>query len=95
MSVGFRPADTGRAAPAARYVQACPGNLLTGRGAGAHAAVRELFEYAADLGAYPWPAFVALSIGALAMAVFHGMRGAFWLNRVLGKPIPAPVYAHR
>jgi hypothetical protein len=54
-----------------------------------------LLGYAADLGAYPWPGFVALSIGALVMAVFHGMRGAFWLNRVLGKPIPAPVYAHR
>jgi hypothetical protein len=45
--------------------------------------------------ASPRPGFVALSIGALVMAVFHGMRGAFWLNRVLGKPIPAPVYAHR
>src|SRR5690349_13209933 len=54
-----------------------------------------LLGYAADLGAYPWPGFVALGSGALVMAVFHGMRGAFWLNRVLGKPNPAPVYAHR
>ncbi|GGL07150.1 hypothetical protein [Nocardia jinanensis] len=54
-----------------------------------------LLGYGADLASHPWAGFAALSAGALVMAVFHGLRGAFWLNRVLGKPNPAPAIALR
>lgn len=50
-----------------------------------------LLGWWADPGAHPWAAFAAVSAGGLVMAVFHGLRGAFWLNRVLGKPNPVPV----
>ncbi|MGW1738840.1 hypothetical protein ACWCPQ_08505 [Nocardia sp. NPDC001965] len=57
--------------------------------------IAALLGYWADFPAHPWAAFAASSAGALGMAVFHGLRGAFWLNRVLGKPNPAPAVAHR
>lgn len=57
--------------------------------------VAALLGYGADLGAHPWAGGAALSAGALVMAVFHGLRGAFWLNRALGEPNPAPAIALR
>lgn len=42
----------------------------------------------ADIPAHPVAGPTALSAGALVMAVFHGRRGAFRLNTVLGLPNP-------
>ncbi|MFI0372482.1 hypothetical protein ACH35V_31850 [Actinomadura sp. 1N219] len=44
----------------------------------------------ADLPGHPWAAAVSAVIGAYAMAAFHGLRGAFWLNTVTGRSNPAP-----
>jgi hypothetical protein len=38
---------------------------------------------------HPWTAAVSATIGAYAMAAFHGLRGAFWLNTAAGRPNPA------
>jgi hypothetical protein len=45
-------------------------------------------SYWADLSAYPVPAMTSLFIGALLMAVFHGLGGAYRLNSMLGLPNP-------
>ncbi|MVU78282.1 hypothetical protein GPX89_13635 [Nocardia sp. ET3-3] len=47
------------------------------------------FAAVSDLPAHPWPGAVALSVGALAMTVFHGRRGAYRLNDALRLPNPA------
>lgn len=48
-----------------------------------------LFAFWADIPGHPWAAAVAIVVGAYAMAVFHGLRGAFWLNSAAGRPNPA------
>ncbi|WP_036501353.1 hypothetical protein [Nocardia aobensis] len=44
--------------------------------------------YWADLGAHTMAGIAGASAGALAMAVFHGLRGAYRLNTALGLPNP-------
>ncbi|WP_405136410.1 hypothetical protein [Nocardia sp. NBC_01388] len=42
----------------------------------------------ADMPAHLAPALAAATAGALLMAVFHGLRGAYRLNTALGLPNP-------
>lgn len=51
-----------------------------------------LLGYWANLPAHPWAGFAAAVAGALLLAVFHGSRGAFRVNRRLGKPNPIAVH---
>jgi hypothetical protein len=53
-----------------------------------------LFAFWADMPSHPWIAAVAVAIGACAMAVFHGLRGAFWLNAATGRTNPAAQASH-
>ncbi|TDC36585.1 hypothetical protein E1281_39740 [Actinomadura sp. KC345] len=48
-----------------------------------------LFVFWADIPSHPWAAAVSIVVGAYAMAAFHGLRGAFWLNTAAGRPNPA------
>jgi hypothetical protein len=48
-----------------------------------------LFALWADMPGHPWTAAVSITIGTYVMAVFHGLRGAYWLNTVAGRPNPA------
>jgi hypothetical protein len=45
-------------------------------------------SYWADLPGYPIVAITSLFAGALLMAVFHGLGGAYRLNSMLGLPNP-------
>lgn len=47
-----------------------------------------LFALWAGMPSHPWAAAISLAIGAYAMAVFHGLRGAFWLNVATGRTNP-------
>ncbi|MGW1743905.1 hypothetical protein ACWCPQ_34495 [Nocardia sp. NPDC001965] len=47
-----------------------------------------LIAYWADIPSHPWAAAVSIGIGGLAMAVFHGLGGAYRLNTALGLPNP-------
>ncbi len=47
-----------------------------------------LFAFWADMPGHPWAAGIFVAIGAYAMAVFHGLRGAFWLNAATGRTNP-------
>ncbi|MGO4614668.1 hypothetical protein AB4305_06415 [Nocardia sp. 2YAB30] len=47
-----------------------------------------LIGYWADLSSHPWPGVVSIGAGGLAMAVFHGLGGAYRLNTALGLPNP-------
>ncbi|HEY3514780.1 hypothetical protein [Kribbella sp. NPDC051137] len=42
----------------------------------------------AHVGMHPWAALVAGATGALLMTVFHARRGAYWLSRHFGRPLP-------
>ncbi|GAA2798356.1 hypothetical protein [Kribbella solani] len=42
----------------------------------------------AHVGRHPWPALIAGALGAGVMSVFHARRGAYWLSRRFGKPLP-------
>jgi hypothetical protein len=44
-----------------------------------------LFALWADMPGHPWAAAVSIALGAYAMAVYHGLRGAFWLNTATGR----------
>ncbi|MFI2506282.1 hypothetical protein [Streptomyces sp. NPDC018972] len=46
------------------------------------------FGYGAGLPAHPLAGALGLLTGALAMAVFHGLGGAYRLNSALGRPNP-------
>ncbi len=48
-----------------------------------------LFAYWADMPSDPWTAAISIAVGMYVMAVFHGLRGAYWLNTVAGRPNPA------
>lgn len=48
-----------------------------------------LFTLWADMPSHPWAAAISIAIGAYVMAVFHGLRGAFWLNAATGRTKPA------
>lgn len=50
-----------------------------------------LFALWADMPSHPWAAAVSIAVGAYAMAVFHGLRGAFWLNVATGRTNPDPL----
>ncbi|CNE11898.1 Uncharacterised protein [Mycobacterium tuberculosis] len=52
-------------------------------------ALTALFAHWADMPGHPWAAAISATIGAYAMAAFHGLRGAFWLNTAAGRPNPA------
>lgn len=47
-----------------------------------------LIGYWADLPSHAWGGFVGVFVGALIMAVFHGLGGAYHLNTALGLPNP-------
>jgi len=42
----------------------------------------------AHVGAHPAAALIAGGSGALVMTVFHARRGAYWMSRRFGKPLP-------
>jgi hypothetical protein len=46
-----------------------------------------LFVRWADVPSHPWTAAISIAIGTYVMAVFHGLRGAFWLNTAVGRPV--------
>lgn len=46
------------------------------------------FALWADMPSHPWTAATSIAIGAYVMAVFHGLRGAFWLNTAAGRTNP-------
>jgi hypothetical protein len=48
-----------------------------------------LFAVWADIPSHPWTAALSITFGAYLMAVFHGLRGAFWLNTATGRANPA------
>jgi hypothetical protein len=50
--------------------------------------LKTLFALWADMPDHPWAAAISVAIGAYAMAVFHGLRGAFWLNAATGRTNP-------
>ncbi|MEU4190690.1 hypothetical protein AB0E69_02235 [Kribbella sp. NPDC026611] len=37
---------------------------------------------------HPWAALIAGALGTVVMSVFHARRGAFWMSRRFGKPLP-------
>lgn len=47
-----------------------------------------MIGYWADFPAHAIAGIGSASVGALVMAVFHGLRGAYRLNTVLGLPNP-------
>lgn len=47
-----------------------------------------LLGYWADLPNQTWGGFAGLVVGALIMAIFHGLGGAYRLNTRLGLPNP-------
>lgn len=47
-----------------------------------------LLGYWADLPSHTWGGFAGVVVGALTMAVFHGLGGAYRLNATLGRPNP-------
>lgn len=51
-------------------------------------ALTVLLGYWADVPRHRWAGLGAVFAGALLMAVFHGLGGAFRLNAALGKPNP-------
>lgn len=48
-----------------------------------------LFALWADMPSHPWTAAISTIIGVYVMGVFHGLRGAFWLNTAAGRSNPA------
>ncbi|MEU7862429.1 hypothetical protein [Nonomuraea sp. NPDC049141] len=48
-----------------------------------------LFVLWADMPSHPLTAAISIAIGTYVMAIFHGLRGAFWLNTAAGRPNPA------
>ncbi len=42
----------------------------------------------AHVDAHRWPALLAAAAGAVLMTVFHARRGAYWLSRRFGRPLP-------
>jgi hypothetical protein len=46
------------------------------------------FALWAEMPSHPWIAAISIAVGACVMAVFHGLRGAFWLNTITGRPNP-------
>jgi ABC-type glycerol-3-phosphate transport system permease component len=47
-----------------------------------------LIGYWADLSDHGWAGLAGVFIGALVMAIFHGLGGAYRLNTILGLPNP-------
>jgi O-antigen/teichoic acid export membrane protein len=42
----------------------------------------------AHVGLHPWAALIAGAVGAVLMTVFHARRGAYWMSRRFGRPLP-------
>jgi hypothetical protein len=60
-------------------------NAVGGLGAFAIAAVLLAL---ADVSRHPVAAVIGGAAGAVLMTVFHARRGAYWLSRRFGKPLP-------
>ena len=46
------------------------------------------FIVIADMPSRPWAAAISVAVGAYLMAIFHGLRGAYWLNDATGRRNP-------
>lgn len=52
-------------------------------------ALAVLLGHWANLSGSGWEGFAGVFLGALIMAIFHGVGGAYRLNTSLGLPVPA------
>ncbi|HEY3559234.1 MAG TPA: hypothetical protein VGL05_17305 [Kribbella sp.] len=66
------------------------GNSATNNAVGGLAAfaIAAALLATAHVGEHPWAALIAGASGAVVMTVFHARRGAYWMSRRFGKPLP-------
>ncbi|NUR93888.1 MAG: hypothetical protein HOV67_01380 [Kribbellaceae bacterium] len=66
------------------------GNSATNNAVGGLAAfaIAAALLVGAHVGAHPWAALLAGSLGAVLMTVFHARRGAYWMSKRFGRPLP-------
>ena len=51
-------------------------------------AIAGALSLVAHVGDHPRAALIAGAVGAVVMTVFHARRGAYWMSRRFGKPLP-------
>ena len=67
------------------------GNSATNNAVGGLAAfaIAGVLLALAQVADYVWASLIAGAVGAVVMTVFHARRGAYWMSRRFGKPLPS------